>query len=357
MEAEEKRSERFPNIEKFIKEISEIHEENKHLRDAEIHYRELVESLEEKMKSYRLIMENLPQRIYTKDKELRYCGCNERYARNLQMMPDEILGKQDPDFLPVEIAEKYHLEDRRILERGEIIEREEKCFCEGRETIAQTIKVPIKTESGEIEGILGISWDITHSKEREEEFTRKIGELQQLLEVQKNGLEAIHGELREQRARTGQLEEKILGLEENYRILFENIGTPVVLIDGENLICMANTEFEKISGYSNQELTGQKKWNEFLVNDGQEKMNELLSSPGMHSVPAGPYECAFVDKDKNGKIVSMKVTPLQDNKKLLISLSDITKYKKAQETLEKSLNEFRELMSRMETAANQLNGR
>jgi len=354
MEGEEKRTERFANIENFIREITEIHEENKQLRDAENRYKELVESLEEKMKSYRLIMENLPQRIYTKDKEFRYFGCNERYAQNLKVTPDEILGKRDPDFFPAEIAETYQLEDRRIIERGEIIEKEEKCVCEGKETIAQTVKVPIKTESGEIEGILGISWDITLSKEREEESARQIGELQQQLEVQKNGLEAIHGELGEQRARTRQLEEKILGLEENYRILFENIGTPVVLIDGNNLICMANAEFEKISGYSNQELNGQKKWNEFLDNEGQGKMNEYLSSP--ETVPAGPYESGFVDRHHNGKIVSMKITPLQDGKKLLISLSDITKYKMAQEALDKGLIEFRELMNRMETAANKLNG-
>ena len=119
---------------------------------------------------------------------------------------------------------------------------------------------------------------------------------------------------------------------------------------------MANAEFEKFSGYSNEELKREKKWNDFLGSDGQEKMNEILSSPEIHSVPPGPYEFAFVDKEKNGKIVSMKVTPLQGRKELLISLSDITKYKMAQEILGKSLIDFRELMNRMETAANKVNG-
>ena len=356
MEAEEKITERFPNIEKFIKEIIDIHEENKHLRDSEIRYKEIIESLEEKMQSYRLLMENLPQRIYTKDKELCYFWCNERYARNLKMTPDEILGKQDPDFFPGEMAEKYQSEDRRVIERGEIVEKEEKGVFEGKETIAQTVKIPIKTESGKIEGILGISWDITHSKEKEEESARKMGELQQLLEAQTSGLEAVNGELQAQRTRSKQLEEKILGLEENYRILFESVGTPVVLIDENNLICMANAEFEKFSGYSNQELKGQKKWNEFLVNDGREKINELLSSPEGRSVPAGPWESAFVDKHNNGKIVSMKITPFQDRQKLLISFTDISKYRMAQEVLDKSLVDFRELMNRIETAANKLNG-
>ncbi len=357
MGAEEKGIDRFENIERFIKELIDIHEQNKELRDSEIHYKKLVESLEERIQSYSLIMENMPHQIYTKERDFRYSGCNERYARILNSTPEKILGKQDRDFFPPEIAGKYELEDRRIIEQGEVIEREENCICQGKETITQTMKVPIKSASGSIEGILGFSWEISHLKGKEEELTRKINELQQLLDVQTNGLTVANEELQEQRARSKQLEEEILSLEEKYRTLFENIGTPVVLIDRNNLICMANAEFEKFSGYSNEELKREKKWNDFLANDGQEKMNELLSSPEIHSIPPGPYEFAFVDKEKNGKIVSMKVTPLKDRKELLISLSDITKYKMAQETLEKSLIDFRELMKRMETAANKVNGR
>ena len=356
MGAEEKANEQFSNLENLIKDLIEIYEQNKHLRESENHYKKMVESLEERMRRYSLIMENLPHQFYTKDRDFRYSGCNERYARNLKITAGQILGKQDRDFFPPEIAEQYQMEDRRVIEWGDIIEREDNCVCQGKEAITQTVKVPIRTESGEIEGILGISWEVTHSKKKEEELTGKIFKLQQLLEVQANGLKAINEELEEHRARSKQFEEKILGPEGKYRILFENIGTPVVLIDGDNLVCMANAEFEKFSGYSKEELKGQKKWDEFLGNGGQEKMNEFLSSPDINSIPAGPYEFAFVDRQKDGKIVSMKITPLQDRKELLISLSDITKCKMAQETLDKGLNEFRELMDRIEMAANWLNG-
>jgi len=356
MGAEEKGNEKFSNLTNLIKDLIDIHEENKHLKEAEIRYKAMVESLQEKMQSYKLVMENLPHQIFTKDREFRYSGFNERYARNLKITPGEILGKQDMDIFPPEIAEKYHLEDRRIIEQGEVVEREEKCICDGKEMITQTIKVPIKAESEEIKGILGVTWEVIHSKEKAEELNGKICELHQLLEVQTNGLDAIYRELQEQKARSKQLEEKIQDLEESYRLLFENIGTPVVLIDGDNLICTANGEFEKFSGYSKEELNGQKKWNEFLANDGQERMNELLLSSGTNSIPPGSYECAFVDKHNNRKIVSMKITPHQDSKKLLISLSDITKSKLAQEALDKSLIDFREVINKMETAANQLNG-
>ena len=95
MGEEEKGLDRFENIERFIKELIDIHEENKQLRDSEIRYKKLVESLEERIQSYSLIMENMPHQIYTKDKDFRYSGCNERYARNLNVTPEKILGKQD----------------------------------------------------------------------------------------------------------------------------------------------------------------------------------------------------------------------------------------------------------------------
>jgi len=355
MGAEEKGNKYSSNLESFIKDLIDIHEENKHLKELQIHYKKMVESLEERIQSFSLIMENLPHQIYTKDRDFRYSGCNEKYARNLNITPDEILGKWDRDFFSPEITEQYQLEDKRIIEWGELIEREDNCVCQGKETITQTVKIPIRTESGEIAGILGVSWEANHSKKKEEELTGKIFKLEQLLEVQTNISKAINEELEEHRARSKEFEEKILGLEGKYRILFENIGTPIVLIDGNNLISMANAEFEKVSGYSKEELKGQKKWDEFLDNEGQEKMNELLSSPDINSIPPGPHEFAFVDKQKDGKFVSMKITPLQDRKELLISLIDITKSKMSQETLDKGLNEFRELMNRMETAANKLN--
>jgi len=39
--------------------------------------------------------------------------------------------------------------------------------------------------------------------------------------------------------------------EEKYRTTFENTGTAVIIIEEGKTISMANTQFEKLSGYSN----------------------------------------------------------------------------------------------------------
>ena len=39
--------------------------------------------------------------------------------------------------------------------------------------------------------------------------------------------------------------------EEKYRTIFENTGTATVILEENTVISMVNTQFEKLSGYSN----------------------------------------------------------------------------------------------------------
>ncbi|MBI2472327.1 MAG: PAS domain S-box protein [Planctomycetes bacterium] len=110
---------------------------------------------------YRRLLENLPQRIFHKDRDSMYVSCNENYARDLKIKPEEILGKTDYDFYPKILANKYRSDDKRIMESGKTEDFEEKYIQDGREFMVQTIKTPLKDENGNIIGILGIFWDIT----------------------------------------------------------------------------------------------------------------------------------------------------------------------------------------------------
>lgn len=113
---------------------------------------------------YRLLVENLPQRIFHKDRNLVYVSCNENYAKDLKIRPDEIAGKTDYDFFPKEFAEKYRADDRRILELQQTEDIEEKYIKDGRELIVHMVKTPLRDEKGSVLGIIGIFWDITEHK-------------------------------------------------------------------------------------------------------------------------------------------------------------------------------------------------
>ncbi len=127
------------------------------------------EQLKTSEHKYRILVENLPQRVFHKDKDFLYVSCSENYARDLNIHPDEIAGKTDFDFFPRRLAEKYHADDKRVIESGQTLEVENKFIKNGIELIVNTVKTTIKDEKNNVVGILGLFWDITDRKRLEEE--------------------------------------------------------------------------------------------------------------------------------------------------------------------------------------------
>jgi PAS domain S-box-containing protein len=121
---------------------------------------------------YRTLIENIPQKIFMKDRNYRWVSINENLARDLGLRPEEVVGKADADLFPAELAAKYHTDDMRIMETGKTEDIEEKYIQEGRETWVNTIKTPVRDASGVIVGVLGVFWDITERKRAEEALER-----------------------------------------------------------------------------------------------------------------------------------------------------------------------------------------
>jgi len=119
---------------------------------------------------HRMLLESLPQKIFFKDRNSVYVSCNENYARDLNIKPEEIAGRTDYEFYPKELAEKYRADDRRIMEAGGTEEIEEKYIQHGNEISVHTVKTTVKDEQGNAIGILGIFWDITERRRAEEEI-------------------------------------------------------------------------------------------------------------------------------------------------------------------------------------------
>ncbi len=126
-------------------------------------------TLWESENKHRTLLENLPQKIFLKDKNLVYISCNDNYARDLNIESNEIIGKTDYDFFPKELAEKYRADDKRIIESGRTKDIEEEYIQDGQKVFVQTVKTPVKDEKGNVFSILGIFWDITERKQLEEE--------------------------------------------------------------------------------------------------------------------------------------------------------------------------------------------
>jgi len=126
------------------------------------------DALHHSEEKYRLLLNTIPQRIFYKDRDLVYVGSNLHFAKSFDLKPEEIAGKTDYDLFPenLDLAEKYRMDDRIVMESGVIKEIEENFMKDKQEVFLKTLKTPI-VEDGKITGILGISWDISTRKRLE----------------------------------------------------------------------------------------------------------------------------------------------------------------------------------------------
>jgi len=206
-------------------------------------------------KKFRTLVENIPLKMYMKDRGSVYVFCNEKYAADLKMQAEDIAGKTDYQLFPAELAEKYVSDDERIMATGQVENIEEEYVHEGQTLVAHKVKKSVKNERGETIGIMGICWDIAERNRKQDEVRKSCEKLEEFLsdltaDLQRKNklLEAEIGKLR-------QMEERLQGAE-GYRGIFEKMATPLILMEENKVIPLANAESEKLFGYSKKEVEG-----------------------------------------------------------------------------------------------------
>ncbi|WP_051235124.1 sensor domain-containing protein [Marinimicrobium agarilyticum] len=133
--------------------------------------------------------------IYAKDRQSRFMFVSAALA-NLYgcAATDEMLGKNDFDFYPEALALGYYRDDQSVIHSGEpVVDREEQMLdvTSGQHRWYSTTKVPLKSAQGEVVGLLGITRDISASRdsafktqelnrELEGRVARRTNELEQL---------------------------------------------------------------------------------------------------------------------------------------------------------------------------------
>lgn len=162
-----------------------------------------------------------------------------------------------------------------------------------------------------------------------------------LTPVKKEGkIIAVHGVMRNiaKRKRT---EETLQKSEERYRTVFENTGTATIITEEDTTISLANREFERLSGFSKQEIEGKKSWTEFVVKKDLKKMKKYHQKRRVDPEAAPKqYQFQFTDRDNNIKDILLTIDMIPETKRSVASLLDITRQKR----IEKKLAEERNLL-------------
>jgi PAS domain S-box-containing protein len=261
-------------------------------------------ALRESENRYRVVVENLPQKIFLKDRNSIYVSCNENYARDVKVKPWEIAGKTDYEFFPKELAEKYRADDKRIMESGNGEEIEEKYLQHGKEVFVHTAKTPIRDDQGHVSGILGIFWDITERKNAQEKFKRA---------------------------------------EERYRAIFENAVIGIYQSAPEGRHLSVNPALARIYGYDSPEE---------LIASMTDIAKQLYVDPNRrvelfkHSEILN-FESQVYRKDGSIIWILENTTAICDSKGNILyfvgTVEDITERKRTQEALRESEERFRNL--------------
>ena len=121
----------------------------------------------------RNVINHIPGGVFWKDRHSVYLGCNDYVARMAgRQSPQVLVGLTDFDLgFDSSEAEFYRACDRQVMESGEPILNIEETQTRGDEKATLlTSKVPLRGETGQVVGILGIYQEITDRKRLEEQL-------------------------------------------------------------------------------------------------------------------------------------------------------------------------------------------
>ena len=134
--------------------------------------------------------------IYVKDAAGRYLLINRRYEEVFHVKRRDFLGHTDHDPFPAPIAADLRRNDAEVMQRNEPVEFEEVVPHDDGPHTYISIKVPLRDEHGQAEGVCGISTDITQRREAERQLRRLTQQLVSVREEERQRLSfRIHDEI------------------------------------------------------------------------------------------------------------------------------------------------------------------
>ncbi|HIJ89498.1 MAG: PAS domain S-box protein [Desulfobulbaceae bacterium] len=167
------------------------------------------------------VLDNIPQRVFWKDRQDNYLGGNRIFLRDAGFTSmEEIVGKSDFDMPWREKAEQYRAVDQAVMESAtpQLNIEEQQRKTAGVQLWALTNKIPLQDKAGHVYGVLGTYEDISERK---------------------------------------QAESLLKDAENRYRTLFEQSPDGICLIDPETALPMAFNEVaHRQLGYSREEFAG-----------------------------------------------------------------------------------------------------
>ncbi|MBD2043480.1 PAS domain S-box protein [Microcoleus sp. FACHB-672] len=141
--------------------IQRLEDEMAERQQAELSLKQATEELEKSYSLLRGVIEGTPDPIFVKDIHGRYVLVNSATARAMGTTCEEIIGKDDNEFVPPELLPQIKETDNRILRTGVSETLEEIVQAPDRKRTYLSTKSVYRDKEGNVMGLMGIARDIT----------------------------------------------------------------------------------------------------------------------------------------------------------------------------------------------------
>jgi PAS domain S-box-containing protein len=268
------------------------------------------EKLRESEQKYRLLFETSLDGIAQIDREGRYLAANPAMAGSLGVPLEELIGKTVLEVVPQEVAQHRLGMGRKALDewQPQVFEDERV----GR--YFHNIVIPTKT-SDQKEVVQVIARDITERKQAEEALQKS---------------------------------------EERYRVLAENAGEAVFVVQ-DDVVKFINPKGVELCGYSAEELASLP-FAKFIHPDDIDMVTDRHLRRLRGELVPQTYDFRIIRKDGDIRWGELNAVPIswEDRPAVLCFMSDITERKQAEEALRQSEERYRTMLEEMEDAYSEI---
>jgi len=246
---------------------------------------------EEQKELLQSVLEHAPFRVFWKDEQLRYQGCNRQFAADAGCIDcGALVGRQESELIWRNTLNHNLIRDEDLLVSGmALLEQEtELTLADGRHIVASVSKVPLRDAHQQVVGLLGIYSDITARKQAENELRL-------------------------------------------YASIFSHSHEAQVICDPARHILAVNSAFTRLTGYTMEEVRGK---NPGILSSGQNPP-ELYRAMWSELTQTDHWQGEIIDQRKDGstypKWLSISVVrdPHGNLTHYVGSFTDISERKKA----------------------------
>jgi PAS domain S-box-containing protein len=331
----------------LMKELDEANNRVAELEKSASERKHIENRLLESLQLLRLVLDTIPIRVFWKDKDLKYLGCNMQFAIDAGLRStEEVINKSDLDMSWAEHAELYRTYDNTVIETGmpNLHYEQLETRSDGSVKWLRTSKMPLFDAEAEIKGILGIYEDISEHKLAEDLICRHRDQLEELVKERTAELLKRNKELEDEISERKRAEKALQEIEEKFKVHFQYSNDVMFTYDSSLKILNISPNVEKILGYKPSEFIGKSFYDLGVLGpaDLYKAADDALEVLSGKPILSAVYQ--FIAKDGTSKFGEVSSIPLMQDDQVLEVISvarDITERKKSETILMESEDRLR----------------